>query len=155
MIVLSVRHAEEEKARLLDLGADDFVTKPFSLRELDARVRAQLRRSRLRRSKDSGSTVRVANIEIDLANRRVTRDGARIGLTPIEWLILKTFVEDGRRTVTHRQLFARVWGQEYGDPKQLIRFHITNLRRKIELSPTNPQVIVTKPGVAYRAEVDG
>jgi two-component system, OmpR family, KDP operon response regulator KdpE len=150
IIVLTVRHADREKVRLLDLGADDFVTKPFSLRELDARVRSQLRRAKLVVSGHPDLIVRVLHIEVDLGRRRVSRDGGRIALTPIEWSLLRALVEERGRTLTHRQLFDQVWGQHFGDAKQLLRFHVTNLRRKIERDPADPRIVITEPGVGYR-----
>jgi two-component system, OmpR family, KDP operon response regulator KdpE len=152
VIVLTVRRGDREAVRLLDLGADDFLTKPFSLRELDARVRSQLRRARLVASLQPDQIARVGDIEVDVGRRRVSREGARIALTPIEWSLLQVLVEERGRTLTHRQLYERVWGPRTGEARQSLRFHITNLRRKIERDPVDPRIVITEPGVGYRVE---
>ena len=126
IIVLSARHSDQEKVALLDAGADDYVTKPFSPGELQARVRAQLRRSRLA--------------------------PAAGHLTKIEWELLRTLLKHTGRTLTHQQLFRAVWGNSSGDMQQYLRVHVRSLRRKLETDPVRPRLIVTEPGVGYRFE---
>jgi two-component system KDP operon response regulator KdpE len=154
IIVLTARTDGREKARLFDLGADDYITKPFSLRELDARVRAQLRRAALGPSIATGLIARAGDLEIDLGARTVFRAGARIAVTRIEWAVLRTLVEHRGKTLTHRQLSERVWPHEFDKRNELLRFHIVNLRRKIEHDPATPAIVVTEPGVGYRMELD-
>ncbi|MHB1862902.1 MAG: response regulator [Gemmatimonadaceae bacterium] len=154
IVVLSARHGEEEKVNLLNLGADDYVTKPFSTQEFSARVRAQLRRFQSLSVPSHTATITVDGLSIDLVRRRVSR-GAGAGaihLTPIEWEILRTLATASGRTLTHQQIFDAVWGRAFGNPQQYLRVHITNLRRKIEIDPSRPQLIITEPGVGYRFE---
>ena len=153
IIVLSARHSDHEKATLLDAGADDYVTKPFSTVELQARVRALLRRA----ARDAGGAstrIESYDLAIDLAARSVTVRGTPVHLTPIEWAVLRTLASHAGRTLTHRQLFAEVWpGRAYGDAQQYLRVHIAHLRRKIEADHVRPRHIVTEPGVGYRFDL--
>jgi two-component system KDP operon response regulator KdpE len=153
IIVLSARHAEQDKVSLLSAGADDYVTKPFSTRELVARVQAQLRRARAQHTIPSDVPLEVGDLTIDLARRVLTRAGERVRLTPIEWNILRALVLAAGKTLTHRQIFDAVWGGGPGDPQQYLRVHITNLRRKIEPEPGAPRHVITEPGVGYRFEL--
>ncbi len=154
IIVLSARHSELEKVDLLNAGADDYVTKPFSVLELAARAKAQIRRAKtLAATAGSLAPVAIGNLLVDTVNRRVSRDGVQIHLTPIEWQILATLLGAAGRTLTHQQIFDAVWGREFGSPQQYLRVHITNLRRKIEVDPAAPQVVITEPGVGYRVEL--
>ena len=149
IVVLSARHAEAEKVQMLTIGADDYVTKPFSLGELVARVQAQLRRSKMPAT--SASTALIYDgLTIDLTAREVRRDGTPIRLTRIEWQLLQTFVAHAGRTLTHQQIFDAVWAKSFGNPQQYLRVHLTNLRRKIEREPAAPRLIITEPGVGYR-----
>jgi two-component system, OmpR family, KDP operon response regulator KdpE len=152
ILVLSARHSDQEKASLLDLGADDYVTKPFSTRELQARARAQLRRARLGQGSEKSVRIEADGVVIDLVKRSVSRDGSAIHLTPIEWELLRVLATNAGRTMTHRQLFAQVWARQHGDAQQNLRVHIASLRRKLELDPVRPQLIITEPGVGYRFE---
>ena len=152
IVVLSARHSEQEKARLLDLGADDYVTKPFSTVELKARVRAQLRRARLAGAEAATARIEVDALTIDLARRTVDREGKSIHLTPIEWDLLRVLATHAGRTMTHQQLFSRVWARAHGDAQQYLRVHVASLRRKLERDPVQPKLIVTEPGVGYRFE---
>jgi two-component system KDP operon response regulator KdpE len=155
IIVLTARADGREKVRLFDLGADDYITKPFSLRELEARVRAQLRRAALAPSIAVNLIARADDLEIDIGARTVFRAGERIAVTRIEWSVLRTLLEHRGKTLTHRQLSERVWPQEFDKRNELLRFHIVNLRRKIERDPATPTILVTEPGVGYRMELDG
>ena len=153
IIVLSARHEDTEKAALLDAGADDYITKPFSTVELLARVRAQLRRAR--HVSDAGAPserVVLGDIAVDLSLRRVERRGELVHLTPTEWVLLRTFLEHPRKTLTHRQLFTAVWGNSEGDAQQYLRVYVGHLRRKIEADPMRPRFLRTEAGVGYRFE---
>ena len=152
IVVLSARHDEQDKVELLSLGADDYVTKPFSTKELLARVKAQLRRANAQTTLPDGPIV-AGGLSINIARRVLLRDGTAVRLTPIEWNILRALVLETGRTLTHRQLFEAVWGRQYGDPQQYLRVHITNLRRKIESQPAAPRFVITEPGVGYRFEL--
>lgn len=152
ILVLSARHSDEEKAALLDLGADDYVTKPFSTRELQARVRAQLRRAGLGRGAEAAARIEADGVLVDLVKRSVTREDAVIHLTPTEWELLRVLATNAGRTMTHRQLFSQVWSRSHGDAQQNLRVHIANLRRKLERDPVRPRIIITEPGVGYRFE---
>ena len=149
IVVLSARHADEEKVQLLDAGADDYVTKPFSSAELEARVRAQLRRARLTPLAPSGP-VRIGNLEIDVIAPTLLRDSVDVHLTRTEWDVLRTLMRHAGRTLTHRQIFDEVWGRVHGDAQQYVRVYVANLRRKIESDPLRPALILTEPGVGYR-----
>ena len=154
IIVLSARHSEHEKVDLLNAGADDYVTKPFSVLELAARAKAHIRRGKtLAAASGSTGPVTIGNLLVDTVNRKVSREGTQLHLTPIEWQILATLLASAGKTLTHQQIFDAVWGRQFGSPQQYLRVHITNLRRKIELDPAAPQIIITEPGVGYRAEL--
>jgi two-component system KDP operon response regulator KdpE len=152
IIVLSARHSDQEKVALLDAGADDYVTKPFSTVELQARARAQLRRSRQTPVTGADEAIEVNGVRIDLAKPSLVRGGESIHLTRTEWDLLRALLKHAGRTLTHRQLFTAVWGNSYGDAQQHLRVHVRNLRRKIEADPVRPRLIVTEPGVGYRFE---
>lgn len=152
IVVLSARHSDQEKVALLDAGADDYVTKPFSTVEFQARVRAHLRRSRVNPLSAADTPIEIDGLSIDLAKPALRKDGAPVHLTPTEWDVLRTLIRHAGRTLTHRQIFTAVWGNSYGDAQQYLRVHIRSLRRKIERDPVRPQRIVTEPGVGYRFE---
>ena len=152
IVVLSARHSDQEKAALLDLGADDYVTKPFSTLELQARVRAQLRRARIAQAPDGAARIAADGVVIDLVKRSVTRDGVPVHLTPIEWELLRVLATHPGRTMTHAHLFAEVWTRSHGDAQQYLRVHVASLRRKLERDPVRPRLILTEPGVGYRFE---
>ena len=150
ILVLSARHAENEKALLLDAGADDYVTKPFSTVEFKARVRALLRRANAPRQTGS-KIITYSALRMDLEARTLQKNGAPIHLTPTEWELLRILMTNAGKTLTHRQLFGAVWvGRRFGDAQQYLRVHIANVRRKIETNPLDPQYILTEPGVGYR-----
>jgi two-component system KDP operon response regulator KdpE len=148
IIVVTARHSESDTVALLNAGADDYITKPFSTQELAARVTAQLRRSRV---PTTGHEVIVADgLSVDVHRRQASRDGNIVRLTPIEWELLSVLVSDPGRVFTHQQLFAAVWKRSFGDARLYLRVHVTNLRRKIERNPADPRLIITEPGVGYR-----
>ncbi|HEY1952597.1 MAG TPA: response regulator transcription factor [Gemmatimonadaceae bacterium] len=150
ILVLSARHADHEKATLLDAGADDYVTKPFSTVELMARVRALQRRAKVPRSLEA-KKISNGELEMDLENRTLLKSGSSVHLTPKEWELARVLMTNAGRTMTHRQLFAAVWsGRQYGDAQQYLRVHVANLRRKLESNPLDPRYIITEPGVGYR-----
>lgn len=151
IIVLSARHADTEKVALLDAGADDYLTKPFSTIELVARARAQLRRAG-GAAVPNESVVTLGDLSIDLNRRRVERAGAHVHLTPTEWSLLRVLVTHPRKTLTHQQLFRAVWGNASGDAQQYLRVYVGHLRRKIESDAVRPRFIQTEAGVGYRFE---
>jgi two-component system KDP operon response regulator KdpE len=148
VLVLSVRGEEEDKVRALDLGADDYVTKPFSLRELLARVRTQLRRHG--GGGGAPEVLRFPGLEIDLARRAVTRDGREVRLTPTELAILELLATHAGRPVTLRQIIATVWKGAPATTQDTVRVHVGSLRRKLEPDSANPRYIGTEPWVGYR-----
>ena len=150
ILVLSARHSDEEKVTLLDAGADDYVTKPFSTLELQARARALLRRaSSSRRSGDS--RIEIGDLVLDTDARSLTRTGETIHLTPIEWDLIRVLMTNAGRTLTHQHLFTQVWsGRKFGDAQQYLRVYVAHLRRKIEADTLRPRYILTEPGVGYR-----
>lgn len=155
IIVLSARHEDTEKAALLDAGADDYMTKPFSTVELLARARAQLRRaSQIQERVAITDRITIGDLTVDLNLRRVERGTTLVHLTPTEWALLRTFIENPRKTLTHRQLFAAVWGNSEGDAQQYLRVYVGHLRRKIEQDPMRPRYLQTEAGVGYRYEPD-
>jgi two-component system KDP operon response regulator KdpE len=153
VLVLSVRGEEEDKVRALDLGADDYVTKPFSLRELLARVRTQLRRHG---GAGAPEVLHFPGLEIDLARRAVTQEGREVRLTPTELAILELLATHAGRPVTLRQIIAAVWKGAPATTQDTVRVHVGSLRRKLEPDPGNPRYIGTEPWVGYRflAEVE-
>lgn len=153
ILVLSAHHSENEKIRLLNEGADDYVTKPFHPGELLARVRAQMRRSRMAEVPGEGSRLCVGDLVIDTAARTVKRSGEDVHLTPTEWELLRAFLRHAGKTLTHHQLFRSVWAASSGDPQQYLRVYVANLRRKLEPDSVRPRLIITEPGVGYRFEL--
>ncbi len=152
IIVLSARHSDQEKVALLDAGADDYMTKPFSPGELQARVRAQLRRSRLAPAAGEGQQITIGELVIDPVKPSLKKRDVAVHLTKTEWELLRTFLKHAGRTLTHHQLFRAVWGNSSGDMQQYLRVHVRSLRRKLESDPVRPRLIVTEPGVGYRFE---
>jgi two-component system KDP operon response regulator KdpE len=149
IIVLSARDAEAAKIAALDAGADDYVTKPFAMGELLARVRAALRRTV---DGDAPSTVETADFDVDLVAKRVRRDGEEVHLTPTEWHILEVLVRSPGRLVAQRQLLQEVWGPQYGTETNYLRLYLAQLRRKLEPEPSRPRYLITEPGMGYRFE---
>jgi two-component system, OmpR family, KDP operon response regulator KdpE len=149
IIVLSVRNTEHDKVDALDAGADDYVTKPFGIQELLARIRAAMRR--MPASGDAGPHVFVdGELEIDFDARRVTRGGTTVRLTPKEFDLLKFLVDHPNRAITHRKLLQTVWGPDYGDEVEYLRVVVNQLRKKIEAVPSKPKYLLTEPWVGYR-----
>lgn len=146
VLVISAREATEEKVTALDLGADDYVTKPFDTEEVLARIRAALRR---RLSADA-ETVKAGDVEIDLANRRVSKAGVEIHLTPKEYGFLVELARRPGRVVTHVQLLRSVWGEAHTHDVEYLRVTARGLRKKLEGDPSNPALIRNEPGVGYR-----
>ena len=153
IVILSVRGDDDAKVRALDAGADDYVTKPFSVLELLARMRVALRHSAANAEAGSGVVV-SGNVEIDLTRRIVRRGGAEVHLTPTEYGLLRFLAQHAERVVTHGQLLRSVLGPGYEDAVGSLRVFITNLRKKLETDPSEPRLIVTEPGVGYRFKVD-
>jgi two-component system KDP operon response regulator KdpE len=148
VVVLSARAESSEKVQALDLGADDYVTKPFGMEELLARIRAAARRA--------GSDVPVleaGDLMIDLPARRVSRSGAVVRLTPTEWGLLEMLVRTPGRLVSQRDLLHAVWGPAYGKETNDLRVYIGGLRKKLEVDPSRPRHLITEPGRGYRFEV--
>jgi two-component system, OmpR family, KDP operon response regulator KdpE len=151
IIILSVRGSEKDKIAALDMGADDYLTKPFVVGELLARVRAALRRS----AKTAGEpSFKTGALEIDLERRLVKVAGHELPLTPNEYELLKVLVVNAGKVMTHKHLLSAVWGPEYIGEFHMLRVNISNLRRKIEPDPARPQIIITESGVGYRLKAD-
>jgi two-component system KDP operon response regulator KdpE len=146
IIVLSVRGADADKVRALDLGADDFVTKPFSMAELLARVRAHLRRT----TTPTATSLAFPDLTIDLDRRRVVQDGREVRLTPTEFSLLELLATNAGKPMFIEQIIARVWRSAPSTSADTVRVHMSSLRKKIEPNPSEPQYIVTEPWVGYR-----
>jgi two-component system KDP operon response regulator KdpE len=147
ILVLSAVGDEREKVRALDSGADDYVTKPFGTDELLARLRALMRRS----IEPSGDPeLRIGDVVLDLADRRVLLAGTEVHLTPIEFDLLRVLAQHQGRLVTHRQLLRDVWGPEYSQETHYLRVHVAHIRAKLEADPSRPRYLITEPGVGYR-----
>ncbi len=152
VIVVTARDREDEKIRALDGGADDYVTKPFGMGELVARIRVALRHVA---NVVNEPVMRVGHLVIDLAQRGVEKDGERVKLTKTEYDLLKVLAVNAGRIMTHRQLLQQVWGgQAYDTASHYLRIYIGHLRKKLEDDPTRPQMIVTEPGIGYRLVTD-
>ncbi|QCB92702.1 response regulator [Cellulomonas shaoxiangyii] len=149
VLVLSARTTQDDKVAALDGGADDYVTKPFGMDELLARLRAALRRVP---PAQPSSTIRTEELTIDRAARRVDRNGAPVHLTPTEWNVLDVLLRAPRHLVTQRELLHEVWGPQYAHETNYLRVYIAQLRRKLEARPSAPRHILTEPGAGYRFE---
>jgi two-component system KDP operon response regulator KdpE len=148
IIMLSARGQEKDKVRALDLGADDYITKPFGIDELLARTRSVLRRSQ--QEPTSGEVLAVGDLAINFAQRKVTRGGEEIKLTPTEYELLVQLARSAGRVLNHTTLLQRVWGPEYGEETDYLWAYIRRLRRKLEADPEHPRYLLTEPGVGYR-----
>jgi two-component system KDP operon response regulator KdpE len=148
IIVLSARTGESDKVVALDVGADDYVTKPFGMDELLARLRAALRR---RPTGEDLPAVQTDAFTVDLAAKRVEKsDGETVRLTPTEWHLLELLVRNEGKLVSQRQLLQEVWGPAYGTESNYLRVYVAQLRRKLEPDPTEPRYLITEPGLGYR-----
>jgi two-component system, OmpR family, KDP operon response regulator KdpE len=154
VIVLSVRDAQSDKVAALDAGADDYVTKPFGVEELLARMRAQLRR--VHADEPEPAVRRIGDVEIDLARHLVRLDGSPVHLTRTEWGLLEAFVTNPGKLLTHGWLLRTVWGRGYGDESHYLRVYVRALRKKLGDEASSPRLILTEPGIGYRwvAEAD-
>ncbi len=149
IIVLSARHSSDEKVTALDAGADDYVTKPFGMDELLARLRAAVRRG-LPSLEDA--VVKTSSFTVDLAAKRVLRDGADVRLTPTEWHLLEVLVRSPGKLIGQQQLLQEVWGPGYTTETNYLRVYLAQLRRKLEPDPSHPQHLITEAGMGYRFE---
>jgi two-component system KDP operon response regulator KdpE len=147
IIVLSVRESEADKVAALDAGADDFLTKPFGMNELLARIRAAVRRNA---PIDEEPVVQTSSFTIDLATKQITRDGAEVRLTPTEWHLVEVLVRHAGRLVSQKQLLQEVWGPQYGTESAYLRVHMAQVRRKLEPEPARPRHFITERGMGYR-----
>jgi two-component system, OmpR family, KDP operon response regulator KdpE len=149
IIVLSVRDREQDKIAALDAGADDYVTKPFSVNELMARIRANLRRTPWQTGSEE-PIVLSERLKVDFGARQVIANGREVRLTPKEFDLLHYFVANANKPITHRKLLQTLWGPDYGDEVEYLRVFVSQLRKKIEDDPAHPRYIVTEPWVGYR-----
>ena len=147
IIILSARGAERDKVAALDAGADDYVTKPFGMDELLARLRAALRRNA---PAPEAAVVTTPHFAVDLGAKRVRIGGDEVRLTPTEWGLVEMLVRNAGKLVSQRQLLQEVWGPQYGDEANYLRVHMANIRRKLEPDPSRPRYFITEPGMGYR-----
>ncbi|MFI2436456.1 response regulator [Streptomyces sp. NPDC018693] len=153
ILVLSARHSSDEKVEALDAGADDYVTKPFGMDELLARLRAAVRRAEPAGSgEDDVVLVETDGFTVDLVAKKVNRGGKDVRLTPTEWHLLEVLVRNTGRLVSQRQLLQEVWGPSYGTETNYLRVYMAQLRRKLEADPSHPKHFITEPGMGYRFE---
>ncbi|MEU9233154.1 response regulator [Streptomyces subrutilus] len=153
ILVLSARHTSDEKVEALDAGADDYVTKPFGMDELLARLRAAVRRAEPAAGSGEGEVVvETAGFTVDLAAKKAVREGRDVRLTPTEWHLLEVLVRNGGKLVSQKQLLQEVWGPSYGTETNYLRVYMAQLRRKLEADPSHPRHFITEPGMGYRFE---
>ncbi|MEU2440455.1 response regulator transcription factor [Streptomyces rubradiris] len=152
VLVLSARQASDEKVAALDAGADDYVTKPFSMDELLARLRAAVRRTEETPPVPEQTVVETEAFTIDLCAKKAVRDGREVRLTPTEWHLLEILVTRPGRLVTQKQLLQEVWGVSRSDKSNYLRVYMAQLRRKLETDPSHPRYLITEPGMGYRFE---
>ncbi|GAA2245941.1 DNA-binding response regulator [Streptomyces ruber] len=151
ILVLSARHSSDEKVQALDAGADDYVTKPFGMDELLARLRAAVRRAEPTGGGED-DLVETDGFTVDLAAKKVNRGGKDVRLTPTEWHLLEVLVHNAGRLVSQKQLLQEVWGPSYGTETNYLRVYMAQLRRKLEADPSHPRHFITEPGMGYRFE---
>jgi two-component system, OmpR family, KDP operon response regulator KdpE len=152
VLVLSARQSSDEKVQALDAGADDYVTKPFGMDELLARLRAAVRRTEPAAPDEEAEVVDAADFTVDLAAKRVHRQGRDVRLSPTEWHLLEVLVRNTGRLVSQKQLLQEVWGPSYGTESNYLRVYMAQLRRKLETDPAHPRHFITEPGMGYRFE---
>lgn len=150
IIVLSVRNQEDEKVKAFDLGANDYITKPFGTAELMARIRASLRDAIVAQAEETAIT--IGDLHIDLMKRIVTLRSERIKLSPKEFNLLKVLAMNAGKLLTHKYLMQQVWGEAYSNDNQYLRIYIAQLRQKLEKDPARDQFIINEPGIGYRLE---
>lgn len=150
IIVLSARGREDDKVLALDAGADDYLTKPFGVNELLARMRVALRHAQNAASTTPAQVFEFGEVKIDLVRREVFRGGEELRLTPIEYKLLVLFAQHAGKVLTHRQILKEVWGPAYATQTHYVRVHMAELRKKVEADPARPKLLVTEPGVGYR-----
>ena len=150
IIVISARGQEEDKVKALDLGADDYLTKPFGVEELLARIRVALRHAATPAGAAAEPIFESGELRVDLPNRRVWRAGEEVHLTPTEYKLLVTMVRHAGKVLTHRMLLKEVWGTNYVNQAHYVRVYLAQLRQKIEADPARPRLLLTEPGVGYR-----
>jgi two-component system, OmpR family, KDP operon response regulator KdpE len=150
IIVISARGREDDKVAALDAGADDYLTKPFGVNELLARMRVAQRHAQGTESAPAAQVLEFGELRIDLARREVTLGTDALRLTPIEYKLLTLFAQHAGKVLTHRQILKEVWGPTYATQTHYVRVHMAELRKKIERDPARPKLLVTEPGVGYR-----
>ena len=150
IVVLSARGREDDKVKALDAGADDYLTKPFGLNELLARIRVGLRHARAAAGPPTSTVWSFGALRLDEARREVYRDGTRVHLTPTEYRMLVLLARNAGRVLTHRQILHEVWGPRHVGQPHYVRVHMAELRKKVEADPARPTLILTEPGVGYR-----
>jgi len=152
--VLSARGQEKDKIAALDLGADDYVAKPFAVGELLARIRAALRRAAPVAADRANTVIRFGDVQADFEKRLITVGGEEVHLTPNEYKLLQVLIKHAGRVVTQRQLLNEVWGPQHTEQSQYLRVYVAQLRRKLERDPARPRHLQTEPGVGYRLTLD-
>jgi two-component system KDP operon response regulator KdpE len=155
ILVISARGQEEDKVAALDAGADDYLTKPFGMKELLARIRVALRHAPLAVAEGGKSALEFGALQIDLARREVRLEGREVHLTPIEYKLLVLLAQNAGKVLTHRQILKEVWGPSYATQTHYVRVHMAELRKKIEADPARPKLLVTEQGVGYRLRDHG
>jgi two-component system KDP operon response regulator KdpE len=153
IIILSARSSEQQKIDALDVGADDYLTKPFGFGELLARIRVALRHAMRPQEKMQNDVFITGNLKVDLLNRVVSLDEDEIHLTPIQYRLLMVLVKNAGKVLTHQQILNEVWGPSYKENAHYLRIYMSQLRQKLEADPTQPKLLVTESGVGYRLKI--
>jgi two-component system KDP operon response regulator KdpE len=154
IIVLSARGREQDKVAALDLGADDYLTKPFGVEELLARIRVALRHAALPPGSAPEPIFEAGDLRVDLVRREVRRGGQEVHLTPTEYKLLSLLIRHAGKVLTHRQLLKEVWGTSYAEQSHYVRVYMAQLRQKLEADPARPRLLMTEPGVGYRLKTE-
>ena len=154
IIVLSARGREQDKVAALDLGADDYLTKPFGVEELLARIRVALRHAALPPGAPPALVFQAGDVRVDLVRREVRRGDQEVHLTPTEYKLLTLLIRHAGKVLTHRQLLKEVWGTTYAEQSHYVRVYVAQLRQKLEADPARPRLLVTEPGVGYRLRAE-